>query len=82
MAHNFSDQYIAKNQMRLINSVGPLNYFLTIWKGSTVTFAFDKDTNNLFDLSYIDYLDEQDLEFIEDIAIKFSHCQDVTNGNN
>lgn len=82
MTHNFSDQYIAENQTRMMNSAGPLSYFMTIWKGSTITFAFDKDTNTLFDVSYIDCLDEQDLEFIEELARKFSHSQGVIDGNN
>jgi hypothetical protein len=71
MSYRFIDEEIAEQQLRIINEFGYSSNFMTIWKGKTVSFVFDKITGSVINISYPDYLNEPDLLFLEDLAIEF-----------
>lgn len=71
MNYNYIDQYVAENQLRLTNASGFTSNFLTIWKGRTITFTYDEITRRLIGVFYTDWLEDDELVFLEDLTRRY-----------
>lgn len=68
MNYEYVDQYVAENQLRITNASGFTSNFLTIWKGRTITFTYDEVTCCLINVFYPDWLEDDELVFLENLA--------------
>lgn len=71
MNYKYIDQYIAENQLRLTNASGFTSNFLTIWKGRALTFTYDSVTCCLISVFYPDWLEDDELILLENLAEKY-----------
>lgn len=71
MDYSYIDEIIAKQQLRITNEFGECVAFLTLWKGITVIFIFDKIIASIMSVHYPGDLTIEEMLFLEDLAIDF-----------
>lgn len=64
-------EYTAKSTIELKSSHYYISYISLIWKSRPILLAFNNIENKVFSFWNNNYLDEDDLDLIEDIIIEF-----------
>lgn len=59
------DEYVAKSKLQLTNSTGWVSRFMTLWKGRPLLVSFNHLTGEIFDMYYLELLDEKEIDFVE-----------------
>lgn len=59
------DEYVARSKLQLTNSTGWVSHFMTIWKGRPLLVSFNHSNEQLFNIYYLELLDEEEIGFIE-----------------
>lgn len=76
MGFTMVDEYVAKSRLQLNSSTGWVSRFSLLWKNRPLLVSFNHLSTEIFDIYYLEFLDEAEINFITGIIKNYLNYEE------